>query len=256
MNLGELKPVLTALAVPPAAPLLLGLFGLLLVLARRRRLGATLSLLGLGSLWLLSCQAFAVLLADRLLAMPPPAQPQQVAQVQAIVVLGGGVLPQAPEYGAAQPHPSTLGRLRYGAWLARQTGQPLGFAGGIGWSATGHGTASEAEVAARTLQESFGLPLRWSEGRSRDTEENAREMRRLLAAEGIARIALVTDAWHMPRSVHHFQAAGFQVLPAPTDYPLVHTRLLLAWLPSSEGLHLSRQVIRELLGLWLARGLG
>jgi len=250
---GELKPLLTALALPPAFPLLLAAAGLLLVLARRRRLGVAIFAVGAGGLWLLSCHAFAVVLANAALPMPAPARPEQLAGVQAIVVLGGGVLPHAPEYGAAQPHPSTLGRLRYGAWLARRTGKPVAFAGGIGWAAAGSETAPEAQVAARTLQEEFGVAPRWAEGRSRDTEENAREMRRILGAEGIDRIALVTDAWHMPRSVLHFRAAGFQVLPAPTGFPGLATRPLLGWLPSSEGLQLSRQVWRELLGLWVAR---
>ncbi|OYU71984.1 MAG: hypothetical protein CFE45_41445 [Burkholderiales bacterium PBB5] len=136
--------------------------------------------------------------------------------------------------------------MRYGAHLARRTGKPLAFAGGIGWASAGGGFPSEAEVAARALQQDWGVTLRWSDSRSRDPQENAQEMRRLLA--GIERIALVTDAWHMPRSVRAFEAAGFQVVPAPTGFATPTTRLLLQWLPSAEGLMLSRQVVRE----WLA----
>jgi hypothetical protein len=42
------------------------------------------------------------------------------------------------------------------------------------------------------------------------------------------------------------------VVQAPTGFPAAETRPLLTWLPSSEGLTLSRQVLREGLGLLIA----
>ena len=250
---GELKPILTALVMPPASPLLVALLGVLLATRRRLRAGLAMAFIGIAALWLLSCHAVAAWLAQSMLPQVVAAQPAQVAQarVQAIVVLGGGVLPQAPEYGTGQPGPPTLARLRYGAWLARLTGKPVAFAGGVGWAA-GADFPSEAEVARRTLQE-FGTGLRWADAQSRDTAQNAQRMRELLARDGITRIALVTDAWHMPRALLEFRRAGFTVLPAPTGFPVAPTRPLLAWLPSSEGLALTRQVLREALGLWVAR---
>lgn len=247
MELAELKPILTALVLPPASLLLLALLGLLW--ARRQR-GPGLGLAGASvlALGLLSCHGFAVLLAQNLLPQVPPAQPEQVRQVQAIVILGGGVLPQAPEYGVAQPGERTLGRVRYGAWLARQTGKPLAFSGGVGWAAAGTGTTSEAEIARRVLQEEYGLALRWQEVRSRDTRENAQAMAEMLRPEQVRRIALVTDATHMPRALGHFRAAGFEVLPAPTDFQLSRDRPVLEWLPSTRGLLVSAQVLREWLG--------
>lgn len=247
MQPGELKPLLAALALPPAGPLLLALLGLLLA-GRRRVLGLLLGVAGLATLWLLSCNAVGIGLAQALLPMPAPLQAAQLQPVQAIVVLGGGVLRDAPEYGAAQPSAHTLARLRYGARLARQSGKPLAFAGGVGWSAAGTDMPSEGQVARDLLQQEWGLVPRWVDDRSRDTAENATRMKGLLAAEGAVRIALVTDAWHMARSVRAFEAVGFRVLPAPTGFPSVRSRPLLEWLPSAEGLALSRQVLRE----WLA----
>lgn len=250
---GELKPILTVLAMPPAAPLLLVGLGLVLAARRRLRLGLGSASIGLAALWLLSCHAVAIWLAQTTLPQHAPVRPAQVAQpaIQAIVVLGGGVRAQAPEYGMAQPNAHTLARLRYAAWLARRTGKPLAFAGGPGWAVAGTAFPPESEVARRVVQE-FGLNLRWADGQSRDTAENARRMHALLARQGITRIALVTDAWHMPRAELEFGRAGFAVLPAPTGFPAAQTRPLLAWLPSSEGLSLSRQVLREALGLWVA----
>jgi uncharacterized SAM-binding protein YcdF (DUF218 family) len=251
MQLGELKPLLTALVLPPAGPLLLLGLGLL----GRKRL---LCWVAGASLWLLGCNAVAVWLAQTVLPQPavlPAASARallQAQQVQAVVVLGGGVKPEAPEYGAAQPSAETAMRLRYGAWLARQSGLPLAFAGGVGWGRSGAHTSTEGAVARAVLQQDYGLALRWVDDQSRDTAENAAQMQRLLARDGVQRIALVTQAWHMPRAQLAFARAGFTVLPAPTGFTLPQQRTLLEWLPTAQGLQASREVLREWLGLRIA----
>jgi uncharacterized SAM-binding protein YcdF (DUF218 family) len=257
MNPSELKPILTALAMPPAGPLLLA--ALASVLARRRKwLGQGIAVLALAGLWLLSCNAVAVWLAQTLLpqvaAIPPATAPSylQTHQVQAIVVLGGGVQPSAPEYGAAQPSAQTAARLRYGAWLARQSSLPLAFAGGVGWANSGTSALSEGDVAKAMVSKELGSNLRWVDDQSRDTVENAQKMQRLLAHDGVQRIALVTHAWHMPRAVQAFERAGLQVVPAPTGFTLPQQRTLLEWLPSGSGLQSSREILREWLGMQVA----
>lgn len=144
MDPGEFKPLIGALLLPPAGPLLLALCGLLLAL-RRKAAGLLAALIGLSVLWFLSCNAVALAVAQSLLPQPAPLAPDGLAagKVQAIVVLGGGVIAQAPEYGTAQPSARTLARLRYGARLARASGLPVAFAGGIGWAAAGTATAPE-----------------------------------------------------------------------------------------------------------------
>ena len=244
--------------MPPAGPILLALAGWLLVL-RRRRLGHALIAASLAGLWLLSCNAVAIGLGARLLRQPPALDPQTVAatlqnrQIQAIVVLGSGILPGAPEYGQAQPTADAAARLRYGAWLAREARLPLAFAGGIGWASQGEDVPSEGEVSRRYLASLDGATLRWVDDQSRDTIENARQMRAVLAPDGIDRIALVTSSWHMPRSLQAFEGAGFTVLAAPTSFNLPQQRPLLEWLPSLHGLLGSQRVLREWLGLLVTR---
>ena len=250
MSPGELKPLFTALVLPPAGPLLLALVGLLLM-TRRWLSGAIVSLLGIGMLWFLSCNAVGVGLAHSLLPQVKPVTASELANVQAIVILGGGVHAHAPEYGRPQPSPSTLERVRYGATLARQSKKPLAFAGGIGWAA-GADTAPEADVARMVLKDDYGLELRWSDSRSRDTAENATRMAETMRNDKIQRIALVTNASHMPRARAAYEKAGFQVTPAPTHFAAARERELLEWLPSAHGLDLSRQVLRE----WLGRLMG
>ncbi|RYF39712.1 MAG: YdcF family protein, partial [Comamonadaceae bacterium] len=58
---------------------------------------------------------------------------------------------------------------------------------------------------------------------------------------------------HIPRAALEFRRAGFEVLPAPTGYAVVRERPALEWLPSAHGLAMSRQVVREWLGLQVAR---
>jgi uncharacterized SAM-binding protein YcdF (DUF218 family) len=253
MELSALKPFLANLALPPASLLLLALLGLLLAW-RNRKPGVALATVSVLLLGLLSCQGTAVWLARTVLPQfaPLAVSGLKAHKVQAIVVLGGGVLPSAPEYGQAQPGPHTAARLRYGVWLARQSGLPLGFTGGIGWGAGGAQTDTEAAVAARVVQQDYGMTLRWNEAQSRDTAGNARLLAPLLQRDGIQRIALVTDAWHMPRAVAAFERAGLAVTPAPTGYILSSEGGLLEWLPSAPGLLATRQVLRE----WLALAVG
>lgn len=249
---GVLKPILSSLVLPPASFLLLVILGLLLVFLRRRVAGLVLAGIGTAALWLLSCHAVAIGLAAALLPYVPPVSPDRLAGVQAIVVLGGGVLREAPEYGAAQPNAYFAARLRYGAWLARRTGKPLAISGGVGWASAGAGLAPEGDVARWLLAQDYGITPRWVDAASRDTRENAVRTRELLGRDGIQRIALVTHSWHMPRAADEFERVGFQVLPAPTGFPTEQVRPLLEWMPSAEGLTLSRLVIREALARAIA----
>lgn len=254
MEFGALKPLLTSLALPPLSLLLLALLGLLLAW-RKKRGGLALATVSLLLLALLSCHGTAVWLARTALPQYPamPVAGLKARQVQAIVVLGGGVLPQAPEYGSSQPGSHTLARLRYGVWLARQTGLPLAFTGGVGWAANGAQTDSEADVASRVASQDYGMALRWTEAQSRDTSGNALLLAPLLQRDGVRRIALVTDAWHMPRSVAAFERAGLTVTPAPMGQVLPEQRGLLEWMPSAHGLQASQQVLREWLALLVSR---
>ena len=261
MELDALKPILASLALPPLLMLLGACLGLLLVV-RKKRVGLTIITLSVAALWLVSCHGMAVWLARNAVPQfaPLTLATLKASKAQAIVVLGGGLLPEAPEYGTAQPAAHTASRLRYGLWLGRQSGLPLAFTGGAGWSARQlEGAAkpdSEADVAARMALQDYGVALRWLESQSRDTAENARLLAPMLQRDGIRRIVLVTNAWHMPRSVLAFERTGLLVVPAPTGYILPERSDLMEWLPSATGLLASQQVLREWLALAVARGVG
>jgi uncharacterized SAM-binding protein YcdF (DUF218 family) len=250
-----LKPILTALVLPATSGLLV-LFALLFWAwrTRVRTNGWPVALAGLATLliWLLSCQAVAIWLSVHLLPQVSPISPEELKQnqVQAIVVLGGGVENNAVEYGGPTLSPDAMSRLLYGVHLSRTTQLPMAYTGGIGWAGL-DGQTSEAEVAALALNRLGAPSLRWQEKQSRDTRENALLTAALLKNDGITHIALVTHAWHMPRSVRQFKAAGLRVAPAPMGFIRSDVAPLLQWLPSGRGLRDSAWVIKEWLGLLL-----
>ncbi len=253
-----LKPLLTALALPPALGIWLALLGWWLMLRNRSRWGAALVGLSLLGLWMVSCNAVAIWLDRNFLPQTIALAPDQVVptlrqqQMQAIIVLGGGAETASREYGQAQPAQATVTRLHYGVVLAKSSGLPLGFSGGIGWAAS-DAADTEAAAAQRWAAQLGLAPLRWLEGGSRDTQENAQKTAALLKKDGITRIALVTNAWHMPRARRAFENAGLMVLPAPMGYTEPVTSATLEWLPSAHGLRHARWVLHEMLGLVLGQ---
>jgi uncharacterized SAM-binding protein YcdF (DUF218 family) len=56
------------------------------------------------------------------------------------------------------------------------------------------------------------------ETQSRTTSENVDNSRTILAERGLENCLLITSAFHMPRAVGLFRAAGIAVTPWPTDY--------------------------------------
>lgn len=256
------KPVLTALMLPPVPLLLLTLLGARLMFWRRA-FGWLLVLTAVAGIWLSACAAVGYWLLEPMSGRPLAAE--QVQELKravagqrtsvAIVVLGGGRDARAPEYGTASLNPYTLERLRYGLWLARETGAPVLFSGGIGHAAMPG--VSEAEVAADVASREFGRPLRWTETRARDTRENAAFSSAALRDQGVQRLVLVTHGWHMPRALRAFdevaqrEKAPWRLLPAPMGLAQRIERPVLRWIPTTEGYLLVRMTLRERIGLWL-----
>lgn len=244
---------LRCLLAPPAVNILLVLLGLWLLRRQWRRTGMTLVALALLSLYVIATPWGAGLLA-RHLATDPPLDVTHTASwqgAQVIVVLGGGRGP-APEFdGSDMPNYWTASRLRYGAYLYRQTGLPLLVSGG---TVLGE-KEPEAAVMARSLIRDYIVNVRWQEDRSRNTWENAQFTHEVLAPKGIRHIILVTQGLHMRRARLAFEHAGFQVTPAPVDVDAGDTELpgLLRLAPSPTAFMRSAQALHEYAGLIVYR---
>lgn len=237
--------IASTLLLPPVNALLLCAAGFLLR-RRRRQTGNLLIALGVAMLLVLSTRPGAMLLVRPLENQYPPLA--AAGDAQAIVILGAGRLGNAPEYGHGD-EASMIGmkRLQYGAYLQRQTGLPILVTGG-----NPDGSAeSEAALMARTLRRDLGAEVRWEEGRSNTTYDNASMSADMLKAAGIGRILLVTDAIHMPRSVRAFVGAGLTVTPAPTLFTGAAPSRVTDYFPTASNLQLSSYAMREWIGqIW------
>jgi uncharacterized SAM-binding protein YcdF (DUF218 family) len=226
----------------------------------RSILGQLLIALGVLGIWFSGSEGFGQLLSQKILRTPGALSQQDVAalarrsQAQAdvaVLVLGGGAYQYVPEYAGPNLNAISLERLRFGVWLAKQVQAPLGFSGGIGWTAK-RLTESEASIAQKSAQDEFGVTLRWAEGGSRDTRENAALSLQLLRADGIKKIVLVTHEQHMPRSLRAFNAAAqgdIEIQAAPVGLLRDGMSELLDWAPSNDGFSRVRYAIYEWIGL-------
>lgn len=238
-----LKKLLTTLILPPAGPILLAFIGLWLMRSQSRRWrngGLWLAILSLAGLLLLSMPIVGKALMAPL-EQYPPISAAQLQRAQAIVILGGGSYFAAPEYGGDTVGSATLERLRYGARLARQSRLPLLVTGGAPT-----GGRPEGELMRDTLEQDFGVKVRWVEANARDTAENASLSAPLLKAAGITRIALISNGWHLPRAIPLFAKQGLDVTPAPMAFSTGSPSLAWSLLPA--GLGTSREALHEYLG--------
>ncbi len=229
-----------ALLLPPGS--LLGLAFVGMMLGRRHyRAGRTLTLLALVTLTALSIPVVSHLL---LLTLRPPAPftANSASGAGAIIVLGGGVRLNAPEYGGDTVTALTLERVRYAALIARQTKLPVLVSGG-----SPQGGDAEATIMARILRDEFSVPVRWVESRSANTHENALFSAPLLRAAGIRKVVLVMHAFDMRRATAEFAAEGIEVIPAATGLPGNRPLEVLDWLPSIHALRTSYFATYELL---------
>lgn len=242
------KAVLRSLLLPPASPLILALLGALL-LRRHRRLGGTLVAVGFISLWLFSTPIVAAAMW-RLAERYPALDLSKPIRAQAIVIIGGGGQRQfAPEYQGPAADDILLERLSLGAYIAHRTGLPILVSG----------APSEAPIMAVSLTRDFGVNPRWLEDRSRDTYENARFSARILRAQGIQHVILVTSSAHLWRAAHEFQEAGLDVMPAPSGVSAPREITAMRLVPSAAALSRSSAAVYELIGepvRWIQSALG
>lgn len=205
-----LKKLLHVILLPPGLFVFPIIVGLLLV-RRTRRAGLLLAWSGTLALVVFSIPIVADGFSRSLETAPLYKGPQGA---QAIVILGGGMRRKPPEFGERDTvDRTTLERLRYGARLHRATGLPVLTTGGL-W---GNGLA-EGQAMKESLEEDFGIKVRWVEPRARDTSENAEYSAAILRGAGVRRIVLITHAGHLPRSIQAFARHGLEVVPAPMGH--------------------------------------
>lgn len=234
------------------------------LLGHRRPWAPWVSGSGIALLWL-----FAMPLTSRQLIwsleergsqlMPSPLPP-----ADAVVVLGGGVLPPLAPRTAVEVNEAG-DRLLTGVRLLRQGQAPLLVVSGGSVSFTDSDPAPSQASSAALLARSLGIPAGRIQlsGRARNTAEEAQALNAMAVREGWRRILLVTSASHLPRSVASFRRLSqLEIVPVACDFRLPARSLMgrptaaslaLDLLPDAEALQQSSVALKEHLGLLVYR---
>ena len=250
-----LSKILWFFAAPSNLLAVLAVIGALLCGTRFLRLGRRVALWSAGLLLFLGIAPIGSLLFYAL-EQRFPTLPREGLEPYGIIVLGGAmdeVLGKShsqvsmDEAGERMTESAALARLYPNAKLVFSGGSNAFFGAGV----------TEASEAER-LWTSLGIaPLRIQlEDKSRNTYENAQFTRDFMRPQPGERWLLVTSAYHMPRAVGLFRAAGFEVTAFPVDY---RSGALFSDLRPmrevSQGLHQFDVASREWIGLaayWLS----
>lgn len=238
--------------LPPAINIVAIIFGALL-LRKFFHTGVAVILLSAVSLYLLSTPVVSSRLGHTL-EIPDVVQTSAV-RIKAlqkdeniyIVVAGASHYVNAKEFDGPSPNASGLVRLHYAADLHHRTGYPILLTGG---PIEGH-TSSHAEVMAHSLKRVYKIDALQLETISRTTLENALFSAETLAPEGVKKILLVTQSYHMKRAMKLFEYAGFEVIPAATQLSDHYDfNNWLFWMPDATSLLESSRVIYEYIGIF------
>ena len=170
------------------------------------------------------------------------------AEADAIVVLGANHYASNPSVREGDSGFATRLRTAHAAWLYRNWRPlPIVASGGTG----APGDPRLADLMRMQLIAS-GVPdvMVSVENRSGDTHQNAVETARLLLPKGMRRIALVTEAYHMPRAERTFRKQGFEIVRAACCYRTLEERTLVEFLlPQEWAIRVSSQTLHEVTGL-------
>jgi len=193
-------------------------------------------------LYLCATPAVSTFLTDELVASVPTSS--DLAGAQAIVVLGGDY-----KLGDGAGIPDSVGlltleRLAAATRLYRRLGLPVVVTGG-----QVAGTHEPlAKLMREELEQDFSIPVKWAEGRSRTTYENALYTAELVKPANIDTVIVVTQAWHMPRALWSFNRVGLRALPsAPPE--AVRSIDLRDFEPTARALQQSFYAVHEIIGL-------
>ena len=241
--------ILGFFALPSNILISLGLIGIVLIATRFARAGRRLAVTALILLAIAGLSPFGNAIILPLEERFPPWDASRGAPT-GIISLGGALDTVVSEPRGEVALNEAAERLTVMAELVRRYPEAhFVFSGGSGRPI--YDGATEAELAVR-LFESFGIARQRIilENKSRDTDENARFTKELLQPRQDERWLVVTSAYHMPRAIGSFRAAGFPVEAFPVDY---RTRgaidLLRPFSNVGDGLRRTDTAAREWVGL-------
>jgi uncharacterized SAM-binding protein YcdF (DUF218 family) len=222
-------------------------FGVVLPHGRYFYLAGGLAVLAVAWVWLCASPAFALWLQRGLENQYPQASASAYPRADAIVVLGGGRLPQEDDEWDTDSADHRPTRLGFGMELFQASRADTLVLSGAGES---------LEMAGRLREQGVPASALITENTSTTTYENALYSARLLKQHKLQRILLVTSSRHMPRAVACFTRQGLTVIAAPVPHRARSGRLNASWWPKRGAFYMSVFSLREYLALWTYRVLG
>jgi uncharacterized SAM-binding protein YcdF (DUF218 family) len=171
-------------------------------------------------------------------------------EAEAIVILAGAVHGPRPDRPNTLLGSDTFVRCQHAAWLFQNWHElPVVVCGGTIKDTAGTAGTALAETMRDALEKE-GIPSDriWCERRSTSTYENALYAAQLLREQGISRVALVTEAFHMPRAERCFRKQGIDVVPAPCAFRTGYGLEFSSFLPGATPIRRNEQTLHE----WIA----
>lgn len=111
-------------------------------------------------------------------------------------------------------------------------------------------SSDTADLMSIVLQINFNAQINLKKDKGLNTADESKLIAPLLKQQGFHHIYLVTNAWHMPRSVYIFKHAGIDVIPAPMGYIKGQDNYSYkSFMPNVEALFASSVAIHEFIGL-------
>lgn len=242
----ELKKVISTLAMPLPALLIIGFLGLLFIMfTQRHKLGVLFVFLSLSGIFLASFQPVSTHLLMPIERENSAFLPTDQA-IDYVMVLGNGHVVDDQIPPTSELSRTALMRLTEGIRIIRMyPGAKLilsGYAGGTEFS--------HAKMMARVaLALGVAKPDIILLETAKDTWEEARQAAAFVNQK---KLVLVTSASHMKRALKEFHSAGLEPIPAPTNY-LAQSEIHQAWekySPQSRYLEQTETYWHEQLGLW------
>ncbi|MFM2589366.1 envelope biogenesis factor ElyC [Vibrio sp. TBV020] len=243
----ELKKVVSSLLMPLPAMLIIGMFGLMLIMfTRKQKTGCFVVLFSFIGIFLIAFQP----VSSRLLM---PLERQYTAffpvdeSIDYVMVLGSGHVVDDKIPPTSELSRTGLMRLAEGIRIMRiYPGSKLILSGYSGGS----------EVSNARMMAKVALSLGVSKSdiilleTAKDTWEEARQAAAFVTTK---KLVVVTSASHMKRALNEFHSAGMEPYPAPTNY-LAHDNITQAWekyTPKGKYLEQTERYWHETLGrIW------
>ena len=208
-------------------------------------------------LWVASMPVFAHWAIATLEHQYPPHSVEQSPKADVAIVLGGAVSQPAPPRVELDLNKSSDRVLKAARLYEAGRVDHVLVTGGNppGWP----DIVPEAELI-RSLLIDWGVPAQAIRiaGESRNTYENALEIKAIWEKAPFDSALLVTSAAHMPRAMAVFEKAGLPVTASTTDIEALKgmPATALRWLPDASALTLTTVAMKEWLGYLAYRARG